>query len=219
MCEVLINIPFIIDHEELLKALMINNESDKNRVFELIREAEEQAVPRAVYREVFISETATDYVVIGEQKIISKLLRKNIGDSQRAYVYVITVGEELDKWAKKYTDILESYWVDEIQKMILNLVIEIIYSKLDKQLNTAITSDMNPGSLADWPLEEQAKLFSLLGNVEEKIGVKLTESYLMLPAKSISGIKFSTEEEFSNCQLCKRENCPTRRVPYQGDRL
>ena len=34
-------------------------------------------------------------------------------------------------------------------------------------------SRMSPGSLADWPLEEQPGLFELLGGIEAAIGVRL----------------------------------------------
>jgi len=73
---------------------------------------------------------------------------------------------------------------------------------------------MAPGSLVDWPIEEQAPLFKLLGDVENSIGVKLTDSLLMLPAKSISGIYFPTEVSFFSCQLCPRQRCESRKAKY-----
>jgi hypothetical protein len=73
---------------------------------------------------------------------------------------------------------------------------------------------MSPCSLEDWPITEQAKLFSLFGDTEKAIGVRLTERMLMLPRKSISGILFPSEEEFKACRLCPREKCPSRRAVY-----
>jgi hypothetical protein len=78
-------------------------------------------------------------------------------------------------------------------------------------------SRMSPGSLADWPIQEQRPLFKILGNTEKMIGVHLTESLLMVPTKSVSGIRFPTEESFESCQLCPREECPNRRAPYEAD--
>lgn len=72
-------------------------------------------------------------------------------------------------------------------------------------------------SLADWPLPEQRPVFSILGDVTEAIGVRLTDSFLMIPHKSVSGIQFSTVETFESCQLCGREVCPARRAPYDRD--
>ncbi len=73
---------------------------------------------------------------------------------------------------------------------------------------------MSPGSLNDWGIEEQSPLFSILGDVETAIGVRLNESFVMVPNKSLSGIYFPTEIQFYSCQLCHRENCPTRKAPY-----
>jgi hypothetical protein len=73
---------------------------------------------------------------------------------------------------------------------------------------------MSPGSLEDWPIEQQRPLFSLLGNVEASIGVKLNKSLLMIPRKSVSGVYFPNEVTFYNCQLCPRERCEGRKAPY-----
>jgi hypothetical protein len=74
---------------------------------------------------------------------------------------------------------------------------------------------MNPGSLTDWPLDEQRQLFDLLGDTQELAGVCLTESLLMLPTKSVSGILFETESRFESCQLCPRVRCRARGAPYE----
>jgi hypothetical protein len=75
---------------------------------------------------------------------------------------------------------------------------------------------MHPGSGdADvWPIEQQVELFSILGDVEALIGVKLTDSMLMIPTMSVSGVIFPTETEFETCQVCHREDCPRRKAPF-----
>jgi hypothetical protein len=76
---------------------------------------------------------------------------------------------------------------------------------------------MNPGSLESWPITQQKELFSILGNVEDLIGVKLTERYTMIPVKSVSGICFPTEIKFESCQLCPREKCIGRRAAFNPE--
>ena len=76
------------------------------------------------------------------------------------------------------------------------------------------TAFMAPGSLPNWPIGQQKPLFKLLGDVKSSIGVELTESLLMLPAKSVSGIYFPTETSFFSCQLCPRERCDSRKAKY-----
>ena len=79
------------------------------------------------------------------------------------------------------------------------------------------SSTMNPGSLIDWSITEQKKLFKLLGNPAKEIGVELTKSSLMLPAKSVSGLVYPTEKDFENCQVCPRLKCPNRSAPYDEE--
>ena len=76
------------------------------------------------------------------------------------------------------------------------------------------TATMAPGSLSNWPLPQQRPLFDVLGDVQGIIGVELSDSFLMTPNKSVSGVRFPTEEGFASCQLCPREGCPNRRAPY-----
>jgi len=66
------------------------------------------------------------------------------------------------------------------------------------------------------PISQQKQLFQLLGDVESAVGVGLTDSFLMMPNKTVSGIFFPTEVNFVSCQLCTRENCPRRRTEYTG---
>ncbi len=214
MSKVIKNIPFEIDITQLKKDLMIKNQVDVQKLLQMVKEAEGLANPRAMYREVYITEKSEDYLVIDDLQLNSKILRKNIAEVDRVFIYVITVGKEIESWAKKAQGILESFWAEEIQKVILNSAVNYVYEKLDRLIGSEIVSEMNPGSLVDWPIEEQVKVFSLLGDVEGEIGLKLTDSFLMLPAKSISGIKFSTESKVKNCQLCQRDNCHGRRASF-----
>ena len=75
---------------------------------------------------------------------------------------------------------------------------------------------MSPGdgSRTVWPITQQKQLFSIFGNVEDLIGVRLTDSMLMIPVKSVSGIFVPTEIKFETCQLCPGERCIARKAPY-----
>ena len=76
-------------------------------------------------------------------------------------------------------------------------------------------SALNPGSLAAWPISGQAELFAILGGkefVQETIGVTYSDTFLMFPSKTISGILFESEVFYKNCQHCPLTNCPGRRA-------
>lgn len=98
----------------------------------------------------------------------------------------------------------------------MRAAIEALGRHLAATYETGERSMMNPGSLEDWPLSQQRPLFSLFGDACSRIGVTLSESLLMSPVKSVSGVWFETEKGFQNCQLCPREQCPKRRAPYDA---
>ena len=53
---------------------------------------------------------------------------------------------------------------------------------------------MSRGSLRDWTIEEQTTFFTILGDVVASIGVRLNESLLMIPRKSVSRLYFPTKK-------------------------
>ena len=48
-----------------------------------------------------------------------------------------------------------------------------------------------------------------------QLKMKLTDSFLMLPMKSVSGLYFATETSFQSCRLCPRKVCSGRQAPYE----
>ena len=212
---ILDSIDFKLDLSHILEKLHMDEESeDIEDLLRLIKVAEEIGKPKVLYKEAKIQEKGQDYVVIDGVKFSSRLLRANLDSLDRVYPYVCTCGRELYDWAKSLDDILEQYWMDKIMEAVLEVAILAFQSHLKSNYELDSVSNMNPGSLEDWPISQQKQLFTLLGDPFEKVGVELTDSFLMLPMKSISGIRFSSDKDFINCQLCPRENCEKRRAPF-----
>jgi hypothetical protein len=145
------------------------------------------------------------------------VLRVNLDQAHRVIAYVATCGMELDAWAKSFDDMLYGYWADVIKEGALRSAMQALNEHLEACYTLGHTGVMNPGSLADWPIQQQRPLFQLLGDPTAAIGVVLTDSFLMQPNKSVSGIRFPTEASYENCQLCPREGCPGRRAPYEPE--
>jgi len=78
---------------------------------------------------------------------------------------------------------------------------------------------MSPGSgdVDVWPIEQQRELFALFGGGAKDIGVELTDSYLMIPNKTVSGIRFPAGTDFRTCQVCRREICESRSAPFDRE--
>lgn len=212
---ILENIPWEVEEERFLKRLHLEKDSeDAQRVRELLKEAKKVGRPRGMYGVAYVSEKGEDEVTIEGITFKSRVLRTNLESVYRVFPFVATSGRELEEWSNQFDDMLESFWAAEIKEEALRQAMSRLLEDLKERFNLSKVAAMNPGSLPDWPMEEQKKLFLLLGDVRKEMGVELTESCLMVPVKSVSGIWFPTKVDFENCQLCPRENCPGRRAPY-----
>ena len=203
-----------ISLDGLRKRLQMPKDRDMDEVRPLIEVAEQLIEPRALYDVSYIEKKRDDAVIIGGRRFKSRVLRKNLDRVERVFPFVITLGPRLGEKQAASTDLLESFYLDTIGNVALTSARKQLKHQLKSQFALEKISSMSPGSLADWPIEEQAPLFELLGDVETAIGVKLSDSLLMLPAKSISGMYFPTEVSFFSCQLCPRERCESRKAKY-----
>jgi hypothetical protein len=183
----------------------------------LVAEAGSIGRPKVLYGIGYVEIRGEDFVVIDGARFKSRVLRVNLEKAHRVFPYLATGGRELDKWASSLEDVVHRFWADALCEMALGTALQALNSHIQERYLLNRFSSMSPGSLGDWPIEEQIPLFALLGNTAETVGVTLTESLLMVPLKSVSGILFPSEEGFESCQLCPRDNCPGRRTPYDKD--
>jgi hypothetical protein len=169
---------------------------------------------KAVYSVCYIEQKLDDTVIIDGIRLRSRILRRNLEKVGRVFPYVITIGTGLEQKADASKDLLEKYYLDKIGNIALSEVRNRLEEHLCSRFALDGLSTMSPGSLEDWPIEEQRPLFSILQGAEASIGVKLTESLFMIPKKSVSGIYFPTEVTFHSCQLCPRQSCEGRKARY-----
>ena len=183
---------------------------------ELVAVAQGLVRPRAVYGVAYVGERGERMVEVAGVTFESLILRKNLEKANKVFPFIITVGPELERAAGVQGDLLKQYYLEEMANMALESAAGWLGGQLQKRYGVTGLANMSPGSLEDWPITEQTKLCSIFGDTEKSVGVRLTDSMLMLPRKSISGILFPSEEGFVACQLCDRERCPSRKAAYSG---
>ena len=185
----------------------------------LLEQASRLKGPRAGYRMLDVVRVNGSTVRVGGENLSSTIMADIFEEEEdyRAAVFVATCGRELHEWAESIDDMLTRYVADEICVAALMRVMKKLDAEVASLTGAEISnvSNMNPGDLADWPLTEQTKVFKILGEVAVEVGVTLTDSLLMLPRKSVSGLMFGYEGGLINCMLCPRVECPGRRAEYQ----
>ena len=220
--EVLDHIRFELDLDTLSSKLHVDaGNRDEKDLRDLLNDVTPRVNPKAIYDVSYVEDRGYDTVAIGGVTFTSRVLRVNLDKVERVFPYVATCGRELDEIELEPDDLLKRFWLDTVKGIALGFAVGHLNRHLDGKYLLGKTATMNPGS-ADkdiWPIEQQKQLFSVLGDVEISIGVRLTDSFLMIPNKSLSGIRFPTELDFRSCQVCQRENCPSRQAPFDENLL
>jgi hypothetical protein len=218
--ELLTDIAVEFDPAALAAAAGAPAEGDDARAFaDLVQRAARVARPKAAYRECYVDARADHTVTLAGVTFTSRALRRNLDGVQRAFAFVTTCGRELDQLATDPDDYLQAFWMEAIRLAALAAAGGHLARHLARRYGLGKTAVMSPGAgdAAVWPIQQQRLLFDLLGDVEAAIGVTLTDSFLMVPTKSGSGIRFATEVDFRSCQLCRRDRCPSRSAPFDAE--
>ncbi|MEN6473401.1 MAG: vitamin B12 dependent methionine synthase [Syntrophaceae bacterium] len=210
-----------MEEQALIELLRIPAGSRMAEQFSMLfRQACGIAAPKATY---IVSEAcllAQDRVAIGGVHLHGRLLCGNLDKSGKVFPFVATCGAELEAWSSGIRNTMHAFWADGIMFTALGCAVSYLEADLRAKTGSGELSCMNPGSLPEWPLSEQAHIFALLGESAATVGVRLMENMSMRPLKSISGIYFMSEKGFCNCELCLRERCITRRASYNaGQRM
>ena len=215
--EILNQIPVRLPLGEIRRQLHLDKDKRWEEVQTLIEAAKPLIAPKAAYKVSYINQKLEQAVDIDGTRFTSRVLRKNLEEVERVFPYVITIGDKLKEKGSESKDLIKEYYFDVIGNIALSATRKFVEKQLQSRYGLDGMSSMSPGSLSDWPIEEQKPLFSLFGEEATPVGVKLTQHLLMLPAKSISGIYFPTEVSFFSCQLCPRDNCPGRKAAYDNN--
>ncbi len=216
--KIIASIQFKADRRRLQQILHVGETSRYlPRLLSLVDEAERIAHPKAMYRQVWVGQRGDDWVELDGRRFVSRVMSVNLQDAGQAFFFVATCGVELEEWSLSIADMLEKFWADTIKEMALAAAVQAIEAQLQRRYHFSELSAMHPGSLEDWPLRAQQDVFDMLGGAATEIGVTLTPSFVMRPVKSVSGIYFPTSASFASCQLCPRENCRSRRAPFDAE--
>jgi hypothetical protein len=211
--ETLTEIPLAVDAAALMRQAHVEPGSDDaEELRALVNAAMEVGQPKAAYTQSFVERRNGDTLEIGGVSFTSRTLSKNLQSTERIFPLVASCGHEMDDARPARGDMLKEFWWDLIKTELLSTANRHLNDHLHRRFRLGKTAIMRPGSgdASVWPIEQQRGLFALLGDVEQAIGVRLTNSFLMVPNKTTSGILFPTEVDFRSCEVCHRENCPSR---------
>ena len=151
-----------------------------------------------------------------ESKVIANLLSR----CEEVAVFVLTIGNLLEDMVAHLSEsglVLQATVLDAVGSGTAEQMAEALGEEIKEiaaERGMAASRRFSPG-YCDWNVSQQEMVFrALRGNTA---GVTLTEEYLMVPRKSVSGIIGigSREDEITSynpCRTCRKTECPGRRA-------
>ena len=153
-------------------------------------------------------------------------LRLNTGAQIRGYMkgadylalFVCTAGTIFTGLVNRYNaegNYLEAFIADAIGSLTVEKAMDKIQAQLElemQQEGLQISNRYSPG-YCNWSVSGQRELFDQMG--ELPVAVSLTESCLMLPIKSVSGIigvSATIRKRPYSCRICKDKTCIYRKL-------
>ncbi|MBU0474676.1 MAG: hypothetical protein KKF62_10990 [Bacteroidetes bacterium] len=158
-----------------------------------------------------------DGLLIGNKFFqMDKIVTSQLKKANKAALFLCTIGNEMELWAKDLSqkgDSVLAYLVDIVASSAVESIADILHNRINQaasKLGLNVTNRYSPG-YCNWSVAEQQKLFSLLPN--NFCNISLSDSSLMKPIKSISGIiGIGTKVKFSQyiCDRCGVNDCTHR---------
>jgi len=148
---------------------------------------------------------------------IDRIIAKQLKQSEAFSCFVATAGKEYEAYQQKLShegDMVKSFIANALGSIIAEKCadeMELFLQESIEKLGWKHTNRFSPG-YCGWHVSEQQQLFSLF-NEKSPCGIHLTDSSLMIPIKSVSGIigvgKDVRKNEYS-CGLCDFDKCYKR---------
>jgi len=154
-----------------------------------------------------------DFIMFKSQ-VIAQLLIK----CDKVAVFALTIGENVDQKISQLAEdgqVLQASVLDAVGSVITENMADTISDEIGEialAYGMATSRRFSPG-YCDWDIGQQEAVFQALNGNSAR--VRLTEEYMMLPRKSVSGIIGIGPREvadYNPCNSCDNFDCSGRRL-------
>jgi len=212
-----------ISSKEVLRYLGYRGVADNERVTSLISEIIDlfsaNIIPKSVYA-VWDCNVDLSTVSLGGMIVKSKNLAKHLIDCQSAVLLAATLGTEADTLIRRFS--VQDMEKAVIAQAVCAAMIESYCDSVEREMfkrndfnGLYPASRFSPG-YGDFDISHQKDILNMLNC--SRIGLSLTDGYMLLPSKSVTAvIGFSREKKralqsctMKKCGECAMENCKAR---------
>jgi len=211
-----------LNREEIFLNLGYGGQTPDEQITELIEQiiihANTICFPRAGYNIYTGKLIDKDFIEINNVPMkIGRVIAKYFGLATHFATFVATAGIEFDSYLQGLRvegDMLNEFLADAVGSEIAEATVRYITERIGEhaiKMGFFTTHPYSPG-YCSWHVREQHTLFSLLPN--EPCGIKLNDSSLMFPVKSVSGViglGIKIKKTPHNCEICELQTCFKRK--------
>lgn len=149
---------------------------------------------------------------------VGKKIARQLRNAEGGALFICTAGAGIGERSKELMaagDLIEGYILDVIGSVTVEAAIDKIQDSFEYELINScykMTSRYSPG-YCGWALSEQKQFFALFP--ENQCGIKISDSCLMDPIKSVSGVigfGKNVKKTAYECQMCELETCIYRKI-------
>ncbi len=211
-----------ISRKEIFRYLGYGRTEPDSRVKDLaescIAELEREAAPKAVSRAYPLSLGQDGVIDGGCFQTVSRNLWKNLKDCTEIVIFAATLGAGADHLIRKYMQVEMSRAV--VLQAAATAMLEDYCDSLCREQQEAYEREelylrprFSPG-YGDFPLNVQEQILNAL-EAGKRIGIKLTDSLLMVPTKSVTAVMGVSPKPYrcdvKGCEACRKTDCLYRR--------
>jgi len=192
------------------------------RVNTWIRSLSHLIKPRLIYSIGKVADVTRTAVCLRNGAVIkSSKIAKSLQDCRTVVCFAATLGKEIDHQIEQLNGenrIVDAFIVDALGSVAAEQLVKSFHVQMEQdciEQGKGVTLRFSPG-YCDWPLTAQDLLFKLLP--AQKIGLRLTESFMMMPRKSVTGVfgvtrtPASMARSHNPCLICQKLDCTVRRA-------
>lgn len=164
----------------------------------------------------FAKEDSSRIKIGNEYFNMDRIVTSQMKKADKAAIFLCTIGSQIETWSKKLIsigDTVKGYLVDLTASTVVENVANLLHDHIgakSKKFGSNITNRYSPG-YCNWSVAEQHKLFSFLP--KDFCNVKLSDTSLMFPIKSVSGvIGIGENVKYTEyiCDRCGIKDCTHR---------
>ena len=157
-------------------------------------------------------------VLIGTMEVRSRNLAKNLKGCEGAAMFGITLGTGVDLLIRKYmvTDMAKAVVTQACAAVLLEEACDDLQEKIKEERAKEqlwIRPRFSPG-YGDFDIHHQKDIIKML-DTHKRIGLSMTDSYMLTPTKSVTALIGICKEEMqchrTGCESCTKLDCQYRR--------